>query len=70
MHFFLVSKCSRSLTPYKTLLFLAVLPQRKRKTCQKMSVSGWIASVALDSHWEASLGVGLFDREINIRVSY
>lgn len=35
-----------------------------------MSVTGWIASVALGSHLEASLGVELFDREINIRVSY
>ena len=41
-----------------------------KKTCQKMSVSGWIASVPLGSHSKASLGVGLFDREINIRVSY
>ena len=35
-----------------------------------MSVTGWIASVALGSHLEASLGVELFDREINIRVTY
>ena len=40
-----------------------------KKTCQKMSVSGWIASVPLGSHWKASLGVGLFNREINIRVT-